>query len=189
MPYLLLQSLTHFLVLALRNVHISSHPLNKQQEQTTLLEGENSDFNFWMERAWSPFHCHGKVTVEISWNFVLSATTVQSFSSIKKVFRDIPFFCGFTSFCAHNVMLQVILNNSATKSAITIKYMPFLIVLKALSIELIKKFMSYTLLHSHCRLCSLIMLLKMQTDQSKGKVQYGSYPKMLSVRSWQSFKI
>ena len=27
-------------------VHISSHPLNKQQEQITLLEGESSDFIF-----------------------------------------------------------------------------------------------------------------------------------------------
>ena len=39
MRYLLLQSLTDFLVLALCNVHISSHPLNKQ-EQVTLPEGE-----------------------------------------------------------------------------------------------------------------------------------------------------
>jgi len=55
-----------------------------QQEQTTFLEGENSDFIFWMERAWSPLCCHGNVTVEISRNFVLIATTVQSFSSIQK---------------------------------------------------------------------------------------------------------
>ena len=55
-----------FLVLLLCNVHISSHPLNKQQEQITLLEGENSDFIFWMEKAWSPLSCHGNVTVEIS---------------------------------------------------------------------------------------------------------------------------
>ena len=41
MSYLLLQSLTDFLVLVLCNVHISSHPLNKQQEQITLLKGEN----------------------------------------------------------------------------------------------------------------------------------------------------
>ena len=46
MPYLLLQNLTDFLVLVLCNVHISSHPLNKQQEQITLLEGETSDFIF-----------------------------------------------------------------------------------------------------------------------------------------------
>ena len=39
MRYLLLQSLTDFLVLVLCNVHISSHPLNKQ-EQVTLPEGE-----------------------------------------------------------------------------------------------------------------------------------------------------
>ena len=62
-----------------------------QQEQTTFLEGEHSDFIFWMERAWNPLCCHGNVTVEISRNLVLIATTVQSF-------RDIIFiFCDFTS--------------------------------------------------------------------------------------------
>ena len=45
MPYFLLQSLTDFLALVLCNVHNSSNPLNKQQEQT-LLEEENSDFSF-----------------------------------------------------------------------------------------------------------------------------------------------
>ena len=103
MPYLLLQSLTDFLVLVLCNVHISWHPLNKQQEQITLLEGNNSDFIFWMERAWSPLCCHGNVTVEISWNFVVSATTVQSFSSIQKSLQRYSIFCDFTSFCVHNV--------------------------------------------------------------------------------------
>ena len=84
MPYLLLESLTDFLVLVLCNIHISSHPLNKQQEQIRLLEGENSDFIFWTEWAWSPLGCRGNITVEISWNFLMSATTVQSFSSIQK---------------------------------------------------------------------------------------------------------
>ena len=36
MPYLLLQSLTDFLVLVLCNVHNPSYPLNEQQEQITL---------------------------------------------------------------------------------------------------------------------------------------------------------
>ena len=45
--YLLLKSLTDFLVLVLCNVHISSHPLNKQEGQIALLEEEeNSDFTF-----------------------------------------------------------------------------------------------------------------------------------------------
>ena len=61
MPYLLLQSLTDFLVLVMCNIHISSHPLNKQQEQITLPEGKNSDFIFWMEITWSPLCCHGNV--------------------------------------------------------------------------------------------------------------------------------
>ena len=72
------------IVLVLCNVHISSHPLNKQEVQITLLEGENSDFIFWMERAWSPLCCHGNVTVGISWNFVVSTSTIHSFNSIQK---------------------------------------------------------------------------------------------------------
>jgi len=95
MPYLLLQSVTDLLVLVLCNVHISSHPLNKLQEQITLLKGENSDFIFWMERAWSPLCCHGNVRVEISWNFVVSVTTVQSFSSIQKQSSEIFHFLWF----------------------------------------------------------------------------------------------
>ena len=48
MPYLLLQSLTDFLVLVLCNVNIILHLLNKPEEQLqiTLLEGENSDLSF-----------------------------------------------------------------------------------------------------------------------------------------------
>ena len=86
--YLLLQSLTDFLVLVPCNIHTSSHPLNKEQEQITLLEGENTDFIFWMEKAWGPLCCHANVTVQISWNFVVSETTVQSFSSIQKKYSD-----------------------------------------------------------------------------------------------------
>ena len=71
--YLLLQSVTDFLVLLLCNVRkiiIHSHPLNEH----------------WMERAWWP----------ISWNFVTSTTTVESFSSIQK---SSEISCDFTSFC------------------------------------------------------------------------------------------
>ena len=68
---------TDFLVLVLCNVHIRLH-----QEGTT--RANNSDFPLWMEIACSPLCCHRKFTVEISWNFVMSVTTVQSFSSIQK---------------------------------------------------------------------------------------------------------
>ena len=61
LPYLLLQSLTDFLVLVLCNVHIHSHPLNEQQEQITLLEGGNSAFPF--EWRGPGTHC---VTMEMS---------------------------------------------------------------------------------------------------------------------------
>ena len=83
--------------------------------------------------------------MEKSGNSVLSATTVQSFSSIQKSLQRYSIFCDFTAFCVHNVTLQVILNYSATKSAITIKYTPFFSISKALSNKLIKNFVSYTL--------------------------------------------
>ena len=57
MPFLLLQSLTDFLVLLLWNVHIHSHSLNEQQEKMTILEGGKLWFY--------PFCCHGNVTVDI----------------------------------------------------------------------------------------------------------------------------
>jgi len=68
---------TDFLVLVLCNVHIRLH-----QESTT--RANNSDFPLWMEIACSPLYCHRKFTVEISWNFVMSVTTVLSFSYIQK---------------------------------------------------------------------------------------------------------
>ena len=37
-----------------------------------------------MERAWSPLSCHGNVIVDVSSNFVMSETTVKSFSSIAR---------------------------------------------------------------------------------------------------------
>ena len=84
MPYLLLQSLMDFLVLVICDVHISSHPPKEQHEQITLLKEGKLWFYFWMERAWSPLCCHGNVTVDISWNHVMSVTTTQSFSSMQK---------------------------------------------------------------------------------------------------------
>ena len=50
-----------FLVLVPCNVHLSAHPLNKQQEQITLLEGENR-FYLLNGEGLEPF---GNFTVEI----------------------------------------------------------------------------------------------------------------------------
>ena len=45
MPYLLLQSLTEFLILVLCNVHIRSHPLNEHQEQIATSPGGKHGFD------------------------------------------------------------------------------------------------------------------------------------------------
>ena len=104
LPYLLLQSLTEFLVLVLCNVHIRSHAVNEKQEQITLLEGGKLLFPLWMERAWSPLCCHGNVKVDVSWNFVMSVTTVLSFSSIqKKSWERFNFSWFDTPLCLHIV--------------------------------------------------------------------------------------
>ena len=58
-------------------------------------------------------HC-----VDISWNFVMSVTTVLSFSSIQKKLWEILNFLWFYIKLSN---LHKSLNNSATKSAITIK--------------------------------------------------------------------
>ena len=64
-PYLLLQSLTDFLMLVLCNLHIRSQALNEQQGQIQhFLKEENSGFMFWMERAWN-LSFHGNVTMDI----------------------------------------------------------------------------------------------------------------------------
>ena len=102
MPYLLIHSLTDFLELmpcnvhisSHPNVHISSHPLNKQPEQITLLEGENSDFIFWMERAWRepivlPWKCHSGNIMKLCGE-CNNCTKFHFYT--KKVLPDIPFF-------------------------------------------------------------------------------------------------
>ena len=128
MPSLLLQSLTDFLVLVLCNVHIRSHPLNEHGEQITLIGEGNSDLTLWMERAWSPLCCHGIITVD----HIIELC--DEYNNCKKVqfyteniFRDISFFVilhHFVSTVTSQVLLDAsikILNNSATKRAITIK--------------------------------------------------------------------
>ena len=71
------------------------------------LKEENSDFRLSLERAWSPLCCHGNVTVDISWNFVMSATTVLFNCKFQlytgKVARDIKFVVIFyTTLCSQN---------------------------------------------------------------------------------------
>ena len=93
MPKLLLQSLTDFLVLVLCNVHISSHPLNKQQEQMTLLDGEKLLFYFLngegLEPIVLPWKRHGENIMKLCAD-CNNCTKFQFYT--EKVFRHIPFF-------------------------------------------------------------------------------------------------
>ena len=88
MPSLLLQSLTDFLVLALGNVHIRSHPLNEHQEQITL-ERETLILPFGWRGPGA--HCVAMETSQwaILRNFVMSITTVKRFSSTQKKYSEI----------------------------------------------------------------------------------------------------
>ena len=100
MPYLLLQSVTDLLVLVLCNVHISSHPLNKQQEQITLPEGEKLWFYLLngegLEPIMLPWKCHGGNIMKLCGE-CNNHRKFQFYT--KQIFRDIPIFCDFTSFC------------------------------------------------------------------------------------------
>ena len=80
------------LVLVPCDIHIHSHLLNEQHRQRTLPGG------YWMVRAWSPLCCHGNVTVDILWNFVMRVTTIQSFSSIQKKSSETSIFCDLNHF-------------------------------------------------------------------------------------------
>ena len=91
---MLLHSLTDFLELVLCNVHIHTIWMNNKTQQHFLKE-ENSDSSLWMERAWSPLCYH-----DISWNFVMSVTTVLSFSSRqKKSWEVFNFLWFYTALC------------------------------------------------------------------------------------------
>ena len=108
MPYLLLQSLTDFLVLVPCNVHIGSHSLNKQQEQITLLEGENTDFIFFNGKGLEPivllWKCQNGNIMKLCGE--CNNCTKCQFST-EKVFRDIPLVVILHHF-VHNVASQVI---------------------------------------------------------------------------------
>ena len=92
-PYLLLQSLTDFLVLVLCNVHIHSHPMNQQQEQLTLLEGGKlwcSPLNGEsLEPIVLPWNCHSGHIMELC-DECNNCTKFQFYT--EKVVRDIQFF-------------------------------------------------------------------------------------------------
>ena len=93
MPYLLLQSLTHFLGLVLCNVHIRSYPLDEQQEQITLLEGGKLCFfplnGEGLEPIVLPWKCHIGHIMELC-DECNKCTKFQLYT--KKVVRDIQFF-------------------------------------------------------------------------------------------------
>ena len=88
LPYLLLQSLTEFLVLVLCNddcpYSLMSTEWRSRANNTSWRRKLWLIFTLWMESAWSSLCCHGIVTVDLSWIFVMSITPVQSFSSIQK---------------------------------------------------------------------------------------------------------
>ena len=90
--YLLLQSLTDFLILVLCDVHIRSHSLNEHQELIALLREGNSDIILCMETAWKPLCCHGNVTVDHIMKLCIENNNCKKFQFYtEKVFRDIPF--------------------------------------------------------------------------------------------------
>ena len=97
LPYLLLQSLTDFLMLVLCNVHIRSHPLNEQQKQITL---HNTS---WRKETliFSPLNGEGVEPIVLAWKchsgHILelcdecnNCTKFQFYT--EKVVRDIQFF-------------------------------------------------------------------------------------------------
>ena len=144
----MLQSLQDFLVLVLYcNVHISSHPLNKQQEQFNNTSWRRKLWFYLLNREGLepivlPWKCHsGNIIKTLWWVQQLYKVSVLYKASLPRY----SIFCDFTSFCVHNMTSQVISINSATKSAFTIKQTPFFIILKALSNKLIKNFVSCTL--------------------------------------------
>ena len=96
MLYLLLQSLTAFLVLALSNAHIRSHPLHEQQEQITLLEGGKLWFSPLngerLEPIVLPWKCHIGHIME-HFNECNNCTKFQFYTG--KVGEDIHFFLWF----------------------------------------------------------------------------------------------
>ena len=62
--------------------------MNIKKKDHFLKEG-NSDVSLWMQWAWTPLCCHGNVKNDMPWNFVISITTVQSFSSMDKMSSEI----------------------------------------------------------------------------------------------------
>ena len=80
-------------MLVLCNVHISSHPLNKQQEQITLPEGEKLLFYLLnregLEPIVLPWKCHSRNIMKLCAD-CNNCTKFQFYT--EKVFGDIPSF-------------------------------------------------------------------------------------------------
>ena len=93
MCYLLLQSLTHFLLLVLCNIHIRLHPLNEQQDQITLLAGGKLWFSSLNEEGLEPivlpWKYHSGHIMEL-YDKCNNCTKFQLYT--EKVVRDIQFF-------------------------------------------------------------------------------------------------
>ena len=80
-------------MLVLCNVNIRSHPLYEQQDHVIFpLNGEG------LEPIRLSRKCHSGHVMELC----DECSNCKSFQfHTEKVFRDIPFFCDFTSFCLH----------------------------------------------------------------------------------------
>ena len=102
----MLQSLTHFLLLVLGNVHTHSHPLNEQQEQVTLLDGGKLWFSSLnaesLEFIVLPWECHIGHIMELCDecnNCIKFYTELYT----EKVVRNIKFFVILhTTLCPQN---------------------------------------------------------------------------------------
>ena len=140
MPYLLLQSLLQTFLCLCKFAY--THWLDIKSVRHFLKERNSC---LCIERARSPLCCRGNVMKDMPWNFVMSITTVQSFSSLHKMSSDIFHFlwfyvilCQSCDVTSHLICINKISSNSASKNTIKIKRTPFFIILKALPNKLIK---------------------------------------------------
>ena len=77
-----------------------------------------------MESVWSPLYCHGNVKWNMLWNWwVMSITTIQSFSSIQKQSSEISHFSWFYIIlcpsCEKCVRCVLLLNNWVLRVLLT----------------------------------------------------------------------
>ena len=105
--FLMLQSLTHFLLLVLCDVRIRSHPLNEQQDQITLLDWGKLWFSSLngecLESIVLPWKCYSGHIMELC-DECNNCTKFQLFTCGKICER----YSIFTPLCAHKMTSHVI---------------------------------------------------------------------------------